>query len=456
MIMSREGILIIGCGISGLAAARLALRKGWRPCVTERQRTPALNSRLQELDRLGIPYETENTDRFFDRCRLAVLSPGIDPRTPFVCQVREKMPLIGELEFAYQALSQGKRLIAVTGTNGKSTTVSLIRHLLEGQGHSAAAVGNIGQALSDYTDSPHTFLVCEVSSYQLETIDTFQPETAVITNITPDHLDRYGGSFDAYFQTKLKIADNMSKESRLVINGDDSRLEEATRLFPGRRYLFSARGKLLRGAFVEEGYLSFCEDGGTAERIAPVDGLALPGAHNLENALSAVAAVRPYVTSFSRWAKDLCSFQGIEHRLEPVCEIRGVSFVNDSKGTNVDSTEKALEAFPGRKIILILGGDDAKKSDFSPLLPLLKKECRAIVLLGETTPRIRELMEREDLPYRTAETMGEAVRLGYQEAQKGDIVLLSPAAASFDMYSNFEERGRHFKEEVLTLEMETR
>ncbi|HPE21291.1 MAG TPA: Mur ligase family protein, partial [Candidatus Mcinerneyibacteriales bacterium] len=195
--MSRDGILIIGCGISGLAAARLALRKGWKAYVTERQRTPALEGRFQQLEELGIPYETENTDRFFSSCRLAVLSPGIDPRSPYIQRVKEEMPLIGELEFAYRSLSPGKRLIAVTGTNGKSTTVSLIRHLLEGQGHSAAAVGNIGLALSDYTDSSHTFLVCEVSSYQLETVETFRPETAVITNITPDHLDRYGGSFEA-------------------------------------------------------------------------------------------------------------------------------------------------------------------------------------------------------------------------------------------------------------------
>lgn len=454
--MSREGILIIGCGISGLAAARLALRKGRKPYVTERQRTPALESRLQELERLGIPYETENTDRFFHCCSLAVLSPGIDPGIPFVRKVREKMPLVGELEFAFQSLSPDKRLIAVTGTNGKSTTVSLIRHLLEGQGHSAAAVGNIGQALSDYTDSPHTFLVCEVSSYQLETIETFQPETAVITNITPDHLDRYGGSFDTYFQTKLRIWENMGRESRLVINGDDPRLEKATRGFAGGRYLFSARTNLRQGAFVDKGCLSFTEDGHALERIAPVDELTLPGAHNLENALAAVAAVHPVVTSLSRLSQDLCGFQGIEHRLEPVCEIRGVRFVNDSKGTNVDSTEKALSAFPGRKIVLILGGDDAKKSDFSPLLPLLKRECRSVVLLGETTGRLKELMEKAKLSYRIAGTMGDAVRLGYGEAQKGDVVLLSPAAASFDMYANFEERGRHFKDEVLALEKETK
>ena len=453
--MSRDGILVIGCGISGLAAARLAIRKGWKVYVTERQRTPALMDRLQELERLGIPYETENTDRFFASCRLAVLSPGIDPRLAYVRRVKKEMPVVGELEFAYRALSPGKRLIAVTGTNGKSTTVSLIRHLLEGQGHSAVAVGNIGQALSDYTDSPHTFLICEVSSYQLETIETFRPETAVITNITPDHLDRYGGSFDAYFRTKLRITANMGVDSRLVINGDDTKLEEMTRCFPGKRYLFSARKRLSRGAFVKEGFLSFT-DGDDAEKIVPADELALPGAHNLENALAAVATVRPYVTSLSRWAEDLSRFKGIEHRLESVCRIGGIHFINDSKGTNVDSTQKALEAFPGRKIVLILGGDDAKKSDFSSLVPLLKRECRAVILLGETTPRIGDLLKKKKIAYKAAATMEEAVRLGYREALEGDIVLLSPAAASFDMYSNFEERGRHFKEVVLRLKKETR
>lgn len=448
--MNRDGVLIIGLGVSGLAAARLARKKKMTVYVTEHRRHAANEERFRELEQLGIPFETENTQRFFPLCRQAVLSPGIPVSSPYIREVKEHMALIGELEFAFQNMAPGKTIIAVTGTNGKSTTVRLIQALLEGQGYTAASVGNIGLPLSDYFDGPEEFLVCEVSSYQLETIVTFKPQTAVITNITPDHLDRYENSFERYFKTKLRIAENMDSSGRLVLNGEDDRLKKAASDYAPRTFLFRLEGLKEQGTTVTKGYICY-QDGSAQEKILRVKDLALPGRHNLENALAAVTAVMPFVRSQKRLSQSLADFPGIEHRLEQVCEINGILFVNDSKGTNVDSTRKALTAFPGKKVVLILGGDDAKKSDFSPLIPLIRKNCASVILLGETTPRIAPLLEKEKVAFVKTGSMKEAVDRGFKAARKGEIVLLSPAAASFDLYSDFEERGRDFKEKVFQL-----
>jgi len=448
-----KGILVIGLGKSGLSAAMLAYRNGIRVYVTEKNRNKNNEAFFIELDKIGIAYEVGNTDTFFEHCDCAVISPGIDPRLPYVCSVRERMPIISELEFAYRFFKPNQKMIGITGTNGKSTTTTLIYEILKAQGLKTALTGNIGIALCDHADKDIDYFVCEISSYQLEAIEKLRCETALITNITPDHLNRYTDGMSGYVAAKKRVYENQKPGDILVVNAENDITRACASDAPGMVYQFHKTEPVAQGAYVMGGMIVMRESNVLHEIVRTAE-LALPGAHNLENVLGAVASVWRYVTDIEALRKVLRTFSGIEHRLEFVADIKGRRFINDSKGTNVDSTEKALVSFPERPIVVILGGDDAKKSDFSPLVPLIKAYCRTVVLIGKTRPVMREMLTTATIVFSEVETMTDAVRKGYSLASDGDIVLLSPACASFDMFDNFEHRGQVFKDEVMKLKAE--
>ncbi len=448
-----KGVLIIGLGKSGLSAALLAKRKGMDVYVTERARTAGNEANFKMLDNHGIAYEVENTDTFFPHCDTAVISPGIDPRSPYIRKVAEHMTIISELEFAWMHMNSSQKIIGITGTNGKSTTTTLVYEIFRAQGLKSALTGNIGFPLCDYVDKEYDYFICEISSYQLEAIKTFRCEAALITNITPDHLNRYDNGFAGYTAAKQRIYETQGPDDLLVLNAENDPAKECADHAPGKVYMFHKSQPVAQGAYVM-GDLIVMRDASKLNDIIRVHELRLPGAHNVENVLAAIALSWRYITDMEALRSVLKTFKGIEHRLEYVAEIDGVEFVNDSKGTNVDSTEKALISYPHTKIVAILGGDAAKKSDFSPLVPLIRTYCRMVIIIGETTSEMRSLFTREDVDFSEAISLHDAVRSAFSYAHKGDVVLLSPACASFDMFDNFEHRGKVFKNEVIQLKEE--
>lgn len=448
-----QGILVIGLGKSGLSAALLAKRKGLPVFVTERARTAGNESAFVTLDAHSIPYECENTDKFFAQCDTAVISPGIDPRSEYIRSVAAHMTIISELEFAWRQMKPHQKIIGITGTNGKSTTTTLVYELFRSQGLSAALTGNIGFPLCDYADKDYEYFICEISSYQLEAIVSLRCESALITNITPDHLNRYDDGFTGYTAAKRRIFENQNADDILVLNAENVPTQECANGAKSKIYMFHKTEPVAQGAYVM-GDMIVMRESSKLHEIVRLHEVRLPGAHNLENILAAVALTWRYVTNIDALREVLRTFNGIEHRLEYVTVINGVHFVNDSKGTNVDSTEKALVSYPTTKIVAILGGDAAKKSDFSPLIPLIHAHCRSVVLIGETKPVMKALCDKDDITYTEAVTMADAVHLAFKAAQQGDVVVLSPACASFDMFDNFEHRGTVFKEEVMKLKEE--
>jgi UDP-N-acetylmuramoylalanine--D-glutamate ligase len=374
-----------------------------------------------------------------------VLSPGVPMTAPLVLSARSRgLPVLAELEVAWriaQAEAEGEnRWVAVTGTNGKSTTTSWIAHILRSAGRPVALAGNIGVPLSDFLAErrPRDF-VCEVSSFQLEGIEQFRPGVAVLTNITPDHLDRYA-DFDEYRAAKERLFANQKSGDVAIVNADDPPAAGA-RTGEARRVPFSRRGEASGGAWLEAGAL-VSEVAGSRREILPASKVALPGAHNLENALAAMAAAQAAGAPDDAVREGLSAFHGLPHRTELVLEAAGVRWINDSKGTNVDATAKSLEGFPEKSVLLILGGRD-KHGDFSTLKAPVGRATRLVLTIGEAAPFIEKALSSA-APIERAETMDRAVARASEIARPGDTVLLSPACASFDQYKNFEERGRHF------------
>jgi UDP-N-acetylmuramoylalanine--D-glutamate ligase len=351
---------------------------------------------------------------------------------------------LAELEVAWriaEAEAAGKnRWVAVTGTNGKSTTSSWIAEMLGRAGRPVALAGNIGVPLSGFLSGklPRDF-VCEVSSFQLEAIDRFHPEVAVLTNITPDHLDRYDDLAD-YAAAKARIFARQGPEDFAVLNADDPRALAVSTA--ARRVLFSRRGRPTSGgAWLEAGEL-LCDVTAPLHRVLPAERLALPGAHNLENALAALAAAECLGTPAEAIAGALTQFRGLPHRSELVGQARGVRWVDDSKGTNVDATARSLEGFAPGTVVLILGGRD-KHGDFPALAALAASRARVVLTIGEAAEVIETALSGA-VSIERCDTMEKAVERAAALAHAGDTVLLSPACASFDQYKNYEERGEHF------------
>jgi UDP-N-acetylmuramoylalanine--D-glutamate ligase len=429
MELKGKRVLVVGLGRSGLAAALFLRRHGAQVTVSDVRSVKALEKEIPMLLDAGIAVEAGGHGLLtFRRQDLLVLSPGVPLDTPEVRQVRGfGQAILGEVELASRFL-KGKTL-AITGSNGKTTTTTLCGEILKASGAPTLVGGNIGVPVVELADvsTEEGWNVLEVSSFQLETIDTFRPKIAVLLNITPDHLDRHG-SFDNYRAAKERIFVNQTAEDFLVLNADDEIAVGAAARARSQVYWFSRTKVVRQGAFVHQGVVMFRpSEQASAEPVLPVSAIPLKGDHNLEN-------VR--------------SFRGVEHRLEFVAEIQGVRYYNDSKATNVDAAAKAIAAFAGG-IHLILGGKD-KDSDYSTLIPLLKARVRAVYTIGAAAEKI-EAHLNDAVPAMRAGTLAKALEQASAAAQSGDTVLLAPACSSFDQFLNYEDRGEQFKQAVQAL-----
>jgi UDP-N-acetylmuramoylalanine--D-glutamate ligase len=443
-----KNVTVLGMARSGTAAALLLKKHGADVFVSEMKPFDKVAAPARALEQAGIAFETGgHTARALADVDYVVVSPGIPPTSPFMQQIAQRhLPIFSEIEVAFWLCPA--TIIAITGTNGKTTTTALVAHLLNTAGKKAVATGNIGSPFATDVEKlgADDFAVVEVSSFQLECIDTFRPKVASILNITPDHLDRYG-DFDVYAETKYRIADSQESSDFLVLNRDDRVLQEAK--FWGKPNIlhFSTRNAVENGVHVEDGNLVY-SSGGRSRTICPAGKLGIKGPHNLANAAAAAAMVLPLGIDIEAVALGLETFRPIEHRLEPVAEIKGVSFINDSKATNVDSVFYALQS-ETHPLIVIMGGRD-KAGDFSTLADLVKQHVKLIVLIGEATAKIEAALGPYSATVRAAD-INEAVDTAFRRADKGDVVMLSPACASFDQFTDYEDRGRKFKQAVRDL-----
>ena len=384
---------------------------------------------------------------------ILVISPGIPDKAPFVLKAKEMgIAVTGELEMAYQ-LSAGE-MVAITGTNGKTTTTTLVGEMFRNAGRTTHVVGNIGYPYSaaGLESREGDMFVCEVSSFQMETADEFHPRAAALLNITEDHLNRHG-TMEEYTRMKMRVFARQTAEDIAVFNDDDPALAPLMGQVGARVLRFSRKREVENGAFVRDGVMIFRMEGRETP-VLPVKDIYIPGPHNLENALAAVCMTLPLGVSAEIAAETLRTFKGVEHRIEFVRELDGVRYINDSKGTNVDSTIKAVQTMD-RPTAIILGGYD-KHCDFTPMVTemLASPFMKEAVLIGVTADQIERTLLKEGWSaehIRRAGSMEEAVRLCRGLSAEGWNVLLSPACASFDMFSDYEARGRIFKEIVRDL-----
>ena len=445
--LKNKKVLVVGLGKSGLAAALFLRRRGAQVTVSDVRSAEALAKEIPSLIEEGNMVEAGGHGLLtFRRQDLIVVSPGVPLDTPELAQVKSfGLPVIGELELAARFL-KGK-MLAVTGSNGKTTTTTLLGEILTAAGLPTLVGGNIGVPVVALIDqsTDQTWSVLEVSSFQLESTDEFHPAIAVILNITPDHLDRHG-SFENYAAAKERISARQSAEDSLVLNADNPRAAEAANRSAARVYWFSIEHPVPRGAWLEQGSVVYrsAEDAAT-ENVMPLRGIPLKGAHNIENVLAAVVAARLAGVPVEAIRSAIESFQAVEHRLEYVATRKGVEFYNDSKATNVDATAKAIAAFSGG-IHLILGGKD-KNSDYTQLAELLRERVSAVYTLGSAAEKIESHL-RGVVSIHSCETLDKAVQVAASAARPREVVLLAPACSSFDQFENYEHRGRVFKQLV--------
>ncbi len=444
-MMRIEGadILVVGMGKSGLAAIKLLLEHGARPRATDKQGLDDLPAIAPQLRELGVPFAVQSPE-VFEGADSIVISPGVPADLAELEAARARgASVIGELELA-GAFLQGD-VIGITGANGKTTTTALIGHILAHCGVPVQVGGNIGRPPTSMVagSRPGQWNVLELSSFQLETIEKFRARVGVVINVTPDHLDRHH-TFARYAAAKERLFENQGPDDLAILNADDATCMDYARRTKSRTLMFSLKGPVDRGAYFADGKLYV--DG----RFL-MDAAAIPmrGLHNVENTLAAVLAARETGAPLASIAAAVSTFPGVEHRIEFVRTVSGVSFYNDSKATNVDATQKAIDAFDGG-LWLILGGKD-KGSDYRTLRPSLAAKAHAVLLVGAASAKIADHLAGA-LPLLDCGTIAEAVRIAYEKARPGDTVLLAPACASFDQFSGYEERGRVFKGLVSSLE----
>ncbi|CAN5854823.1 UDP-N-acetylmuramoyl-L-alanine--D-glutamate ligase [soil metagenome] len=442
---------ILGLARSGRSAARLARERGHDVFASDAGADDAVLHAAAELRSLGVTVETGgHTAAELGACDLIVISPGIPPTARILSDAAvSRVPRVSELEFAFREL--GAPVIAVTGTNGKSTTTAWATHLLAAAGFDAVAAGNIGVALSDVVLRPEQpdWVVVEASSFQLADIDTFAPRIGVLTNLSPDHLDRYT-TIAAYYADKARLFENAGPASIWVLNAEDAAAMEMPGEAKGRRRVFRASTPL--EAEEEGGWIDDAGDlrlriDGTANRLLHQTELRVPGPHNRSNALAAAVAAASAGASAEAIAEGLRTFAGLEHRLEIVADSDGVLWINDSKATNTGSTAVALRSME-RPVVLLLGGRD-KGEPYTALLDAMHERVRVVIAFGEAEQRIADDLAAHVRVDRVAGTFDVVVAHAARVAEPGDAVLLSPACASFDMFRDYEDRGRTFRELAL-------
>src|ERR1041385_2826534 len=451
MELAGKKVLIIGAARSGIAAAKFLVDRGAIFALKDPKplgQWSAEELALKELKVGLLPGEPPSW--LLDQLDLVVVSPGVPAKIiPIRYAERAGAEVIGEVELAARYLKG--RVVAITGSNGKTTTTSLIGELLSNAGLKRQVGGNIGTALISMveTSSDDGWTVAEVSSFQLETIKTFRPAIAIVLNVTPNHMDRYE-TFNDYAAAKHRIFMNQTEADVALLNADDPTVSSWETGLRAKVMRFSVRQELARGVFLQGDELVFRWDEG-ARSLLHVNDRKLPGSHNVESVAAALAAGIAAGASVESMRETVKQFNPVEHRLEFVDEIRGVRFYNDSKATSVDATLKALEAFgdDAGKVVLILGGK-GKKAPYAPLAPLVRAKVRKLILIGEDAQTIENELGNE-APFERATSMKNAVELSFDAAEKADLVLLAPACASFDMFDSFEHRGKVFKGEIADL-----
>lgn len=448
MELKNKRVLVVGLGRSGVASAFFVQDRGAKVTVSDEKSEAQLQNEIAALLDRGISIETgRHGERTFRDQDLIVVSPGVPVDQPQLQHARSLgIPVIGEVELAFRFL-QG-RVIAITGSNGKTTTTALTGEILKNSGTKTLVGGNIGTPVISLVSqsTPDMLVVLEISSFQLETIQQFRPWIAAILNITPDHLDRHR-TFQAYVDAKGRILENQQAGDFAVLNADDATCAVLKNKSKASLFWFSRKHAVENGAFVQDDQILFRRDG-QVQKVLGRGEIQLKGAHNLENALAAVTMTMIAGCDAEQVRQAVAGFRAVEHRLELVATVNGVAFYNDSKATNVDATVKALESFPG-KIHIILGGKD-KGSDYTVLNPLLRERAKSAYLIGAAAEKINSQIQGSTLLVRSG-TLERAVRQAFEAAAPGDVVLLAPACASFDQFENYEHRGRVFKELVLAL-----
>ena len=445
-------VLVIGAARSGIASARFLVQRGATVALNDRKPLSEWPPEAHALKTKGVGLvEGDPPSWLLDRTDLVVVSPGVPTKAiPIRYADRRGAEVIGEIELASRFLRG--QMVAVTGTNGKTTTITLIGQMLKDAGIHTQVGGNIGTALISMVESSRDdgWTVVEVSSFQLETIVNFHPTVAAVLNVTPNHMDRYETLMD-YAAAKHRIFMNQTAGDVAILNADDEIVSSWSDGLSAHVVRFSVKRELNEGMFLRGRELVSRTNNG--ERVLMTrDEMRLRGTHNVENVLAAMAASLACGAPPDSLRETVRHFRPVEHRLEEVAEINGVRFFNDSKATSVDATFKALEAFAGEpgKIVLILGGR-GKQAPYAPMASLIRDRVRKLILIGEDAPTIEKELGTA-APFEHAQLMHDAVVQAFAAAQTGDIVLLAPACASFDMFESFEHRGRVFKDEVSSLE----
>ena len=451
--INNKRVLVVGLGRSGVASALFLKAQGAQVTVSDAKPQDELGEEIPVLLDHGIAVETGgHGERTFRGQDLIVVSPGVPVDSPPLVQAGALgETVIGEVELAAQFLPGP--IIAITGSNGKTTTTTLAGEIVAAGGYPTVVGGNIGTPAISLVEkaTSETIVVLEVSSFQLETIQTFRPKVAVVLNVTPDHLDRHR-TFAAYTDAKARIFENQQTGDSAVLNADDSTCVGMASRTRAQVFWFSRKKEVNQGAYVHDGRVFSRSDSGQQE-IMLASEIPLKGAHNVENVLAAVCVGTLMRCEPERIRKTIRDFKAVEHRLEYVATIRGVEYYNDSKATNVDATIKALESFPAN-VHIILGGKD-KGSDYTLLNDLLRQRVKQAYTIGAAAEKI-ESQIKGTVEIAHAETLETAVKRAAAAAQPGDIVLLAPACASFDQFQNYEHRGRVFKEAVRELASEAR
>jgi UDP-N-acetylmuramoylalanine--D-glutamate ligase len=442
-------IVVLGGGESGVGAAILAKGEGYEVFVSD---SGALLPEYRiELEQQGIEFEEGgHSESRILRAGEVVKSPGIPEKNELVRNIRkEGIPVISEIELAYRHRGSGK-IIAITGSNGKTTTTAMTHHICTEGGLDCGLVGNIGHSFArQIAEDPKPWYIAEVSSFQLDDIQQFRPEVAILTNITEDHLDRYEYEFGRYIDSKFRIVMNQTDLDQFIYCEDDPVIKQHIHQYSihSNPLPFTMQHELNQGGYIRNGQMTI--QAGSEKVQMSIYDFALKGIHNQYNTMAAAIAAVTVGIRKQKIREAIQSFEALEHRMEYVSTVRGVEFINDSKATNVNSTWYALETMT-KPVVLILGGVD-KGNDYSVLKELVREKVRAIVCMGLDNRKIHEAFQQEVPVMVNTTSAEEAVKAAFHFANKGDVVLLSPACASFDLFRNYEDRGKQFKEAVRDL-----